>query len=67
MYVLFPVPWHKDKLKIKKRITKQRVHHRLRRLTQIGFDIHSINSQTVWVDRVICGELISRKRKMQSA
>ena len=48
-------------------ITKQRVHHRLRRLTQIGFDIHSINSQTVWVDHVICGELISRKRKMQSA
>ena len=48
-------------------ITKQRVRHKLRRLTQIGFDIHPINNQTIWVNRVICGELISRKRKMRSA
>jgi len=33
-------------------ITKQRVRHKLRRLTQIGFDIYPINNQTIWVNRI---------------
>ena len=44
-------------------ITKQRVHHKLRRLTQIGFDIHPINNQTIRVNRIICGELSAEKGK----
>ena len=39
-------------------ITKQRVRHKLRRLTQIGFDIYPINNQTIWVNRIICGKSV---------